>query len=220
MELRWVIREWDSALARLADTHPDLAAALARSCRPMAAERRPEGQLLLVLGCWWQPDLTWLRQPATQRRLDQALSRVLSDQLTALVERWPAGFATAAEGDEVHPPDLLAGVAWSEREAASACESPLQRHFFAAACRRGLRLQCQYRVLIYRLDFAVPADRLGVEVDGWERPASWRGRAPRREREQHLGANGWRVLRFWGKEVLDDVDACVEEVWRALRSHR
>jgi very-short-patch-repair endonuclease len=217
LELRRVVWEWDAALARLRAEQADLAAALERSCRPIAAERRPEGQLRLVLGCWWEPDLARLRQPAAEPRLDSALSSVLADQCRVLVVEWPGGCTTADTPAAAGAPDLLAGLPEDARREASGCESALQRHFFAEAFRQGLRPLCQHKVLDFRLDFAFPGQRVAAEVEGWQPPASVRGRMWRGEREQQLGSSGWRLLRFWGEEVLNDVSGCVGELRDALR---
>lgn len=218
MELRRIVWEWDTALARMADDHPGLAAALARSCRPLAAERRPDGRLRLVLGCWWEADMQLLLQPMNEAQLGSALSSVLDDQMRVTVERWPAGMAASADDEAIRAPDVLAGLPLQAREEAFGCESTLQKHFYAEAYRRGLRrIKCQYPVLNYRLDFAVPSQQVAAEVEGWEPPAGVGGRVPRREREQHLGSEGWRVLRFWGAEVLRDAAACVDELRGALR---
>ena len=37
------------------------------------------------------------------------------------------------------------------------------------------------------------------------------------ERTQKLEQAGFRVLRFWNNDVLRDMDAVTEEIWRALQ---
>lgn len=65
----------------------------------------------------------------------------------------------------------------------------------------------------FRLDCAIPAIRLGIELDGWE----WHGRHLNdfkrdRERDRLLTLEGWRLLRFTASEVMGDLDACVRQV--------
>ena len=59
----------------------------------------------------------------------------------------------------------------------------------------------------YRLDFALPRERVGVEIIGWDGPRP--GRTARWEREQELGAESWRILYFSGADVHRDVERCV-----------
>jgi very-short-patch-repair endonuclease len=216
VELRRVIWSWETALVRLLEREAPLGRATRRSCRPIAAERRADGRLTLVLGCWWPPDLNELRQPSNLPRLDAALSEFLDDQVTTTLAPWPGGMAPPQpepEPDEVEPPDVLAGLPPEAREAARPCESALERLLFARAWARGLRLVCQYPALNYRLDFALPRARVGAEVIGWEGPRP--GRTARWEREQQLGAEAWRVLYFSGAEVHREVERCVDELLAA-----
>jgi very-short-patch-repair endonuclease len=213
MELRRVIWTWETALLRLVEREPPLGRAARRSCRPIAAERKDDGRLTLVLGCWWPPDLNNLGQPAGLSRLDAGLSEFLDDQVRTILAPWPGGMAPPRpepEPDEVEPPDVLAGLPPDAREAALPCESALQRLLFARAWVRGLRLVCQYPALNYRLDFALPRDRLGAEVIGWEGPRP--GHTARWEREQQLGAESWRIFYFSGQEVHRRVDGCVDQL--------
>jgi very-short-patch-repair endonuclease len=147
------------------------------------------------------------------------LSEFLDDQVRTTIVAWPGGMAPPEPGpepDEVPPPDLLAGLPLEAREQASACESALQRLFFAQAWREGLRLACQHPVLNYRLDFALPQERLGAEVIGWHGPRP--GRTARWEREQQLGADAWRIFYFPGAVVHRDVERCVDELVTAARA--
>lgn len=213
MELRRVIWSWETALVRLVERDQPIGQAARRSCRPIAAERRTDGRLTLVLGCWWPPDLNALQQPASTARLNDALSEFLDDQARVTLAPWPGGMAPPRPGpepEEVDPPDVLAGLPLEAREAAQPCESALQRLLFARAWARGAQLVCQYPALNYRLDFALPSARVGVEVIGWEGPRP--GRATRWEREQQLSADSWKVLYFSGAQVHRHVERCVDEL--------
>jgi very-short-patch-repair endonuclease len=213
MELRRVIWSWETALGRLLEREPPLGRAARRSCRPIAAERKDDGRLTLVLGCWWPPDLNNLREPTSVSRLDSALSEFLDDQVRTVLAPWPGGMAPPRpelEPDEVQPPDILAGLPQEARERASVCESALERLLFARAWARGLQLVCQYAALNYRLDFAVPRERLGAEVIGWDGLRT--SRTARWEREQQLGADSWRIFYFPGAVVHRDVERCVDQL--------
>jgi very-short-patch-repair endonuclease len=150
-------------------------------------------------------------------RLEAALSEYLGDQVNAVVVPWPGGMAPPApdpEPTEVPAPDVLQGLPRAAREAAATCESALQRLLFARAWARGLRLVCQYPVLNFRLDFAVPSARVAAEVVGWLGPRP--DRTARWEREQDLGSESWRVLYFSGEQVHREAERCVERIEAAV----
>jgi very-short-patch-repair endonuclease len=78
----------------------------------------------------------------------------------------------------------------------------------------------QYPVGRYRIDFAWPAKRLALEVDG---PHHWRPDIAVRDvaRDAYLRAHGWLVLR------IDDTDDTLEDqllravdVVRSVRDHK
>jgi very-short-patch-repair endonuclease len=221
MELRRVFWAWETALARLVESDPEIGRPLRRSARPIAAERELDGRLTLALGCWWPPDLTHLTRPQAEHRLQAALSQFLEDQVNLLLVAWPGAQAQVADeaaaqaAEEIPPPDPLDGLPRRAREAAARCESALQRHLFGAAWRRGLELTCQYPILNFRLDFALPGERVAAEVVGWHGPRP--GQVARWEREQELGAESWRVLYFAGVAVYENVERCVDALVAARR---
>ncbi len=84
-----------------------------------------------------------------------------------------------------------------------------------ALCRRQLGVQFRRQVVVggYIADFAAPAVKLIVEVDGtWHRG---RERLDAR-RDRALGKAGWRVVRLRAKLVLGDLPAAVALVREAL----
>lgn len=215
-ELQRFIWEWSSLLDRLGRLDPALAAQITRSARPIAAERRPDGRLVLVLGSWVPADRTALSSPGTIQRIETDLKQLLDERINAVVADWPAG-----DGPPDQPPDPLEGLPDDVRATGLGCGGALNRSFFAAVARRGIVFECGYPVLNYRLDFAVPHRRLGVEIEGWDWRAWARpGAADRREREQSLGFEGWRVLWFTGAEILHHLDRAVDEVVQSLARGR
>jgi very-short-patch-repair endonuclease len=208
IEFRRVVWSWEGALARLEHGAPDLAAPLLRSVRPLAADRLPDGGLDLVLGCWWQPDLDSLSDPPNRRRLTELLGDVLEDALRLDLVLWPGIDGSSPPDAPESPPDMLEGLPNSARQEAAACESALQRRLFAHAWKRGIRLQCQRPVLIYRLDFVVPRTSLGIEVVSWKSREGVEGW----DRVRDLGAEGWRIISFTGEEIYLDADKCVDEL--------
>jgi len=70
--------------------------------------------------------------------------------------------------------------------------------------KAGVKVRRQHPMGAYVVDFFVPSARLIIEIDG---EAHDRGNRPQRDagRDQHLAANGCRVLR-------KDVDGVVEAI--------
>lgn len=101
--------------------------------------------------------------------------------------------------------------------------SPIERKFRDAACTRGLfdgdclpLLIPQYPVGRYRLDFALPGRKIGIELDGFASHSSTRDIENDRRRQRELEALGWRVIRFGGREVHNDAAACAREAARLI----
>lgn len=64
----------------------------------------------------------------------------------------------------------------------------------------------------YRADFIVRAHKLAIELDGHGTHSSVDDRVRDGRRQRYLQRLGWTVLRFTGREINQDVDACVAEV--------
>ena len=54
---------------------------------------------------------------------------------------------------------------------------------------------------------------LVIEVDGRQHASN----AADAVRTKKLTAAGFSVLRFWNNEVLENIDAVTEAIWRALK---
>ena len=65
-------------------------------------------------------------------------------------------------------------------------------------------------------DLAWPVQRVAVYCDGWEHHAAPEQRAKDAERRAWLGQQGWTVLAFWGRQIVNDPSACVEQIAAAL----
>lgn len=69
----------------------------------------------------------------------------------------------------------------------------------------------------FRLDIALPEQKLAVEVDGWEHHGKYLSDFKRdRARDRALVRNGWRVLRFYAEEIHDHPEELAEEIELAL----
>ena len=69
----------------------------------------------------------------------------------------------------------------------------------------GLGFRRQFPIDRYIVDFACPAKKLVVEVDGSQH-ADKTVSAYDAARSEKLHADGWTILRFWNDDVLADID--------------
>ena len=77
----------------------------------------------------------------------------------------------------------------------------------------GCKFRRQHPFLDYVLDFVCLEKRLIVEVDGGQHVDSEADAV----RDRRLQDAGFRVLRFWNNEVLQDIDTVAEVIWTALQ---
>lgn len=83
----------------------------------------------------------------------------------------------------------------------------------------GLKFRRQHPFGDYILDFVCLETRLVIEVDGGEHG---RRAGYDENRTQRLQSPGFRVLRFWDNEVLNEIESVSEKIWLAvqeLQSH-
>jgi len=77
----------------------------------------------------------------------------------------------------------------------------------------GLKFRRQHPFGDYILDFVCLENKLIIEVDGGQHGE----RAKEDEaRTRNLLTAGFRVLRFWNNEVLQEIEAVKERIWRAV----
>ena len=76
----------------------------------------------------------------------------------------------------------------------------------------GYKFRRQHPYENFVLDFVCLEKKLVVEVDGGQHLASTKDA----ERDRLLESAGFRVLRFWNDQVLNETDAVVESIWNEL----
>jgi very-short-patch-repair endonuclease len=81
----------------------------------------------------------------------------------------------------------------------------------------GFKFRRQYPVSGYILDFYCHQARLAVELDGG-RHNDEEQRLYDEERTKVLEATNIRVVRFWNNDVLNSVEAVLEELYAHLRT--
>ncbi|MEJ2574665.1 MAG: endonuclease domain-containing protein [Gammaproteobacteria bacterium] len=93
-------------------------------------------------------------------------------------------------------------------------EQRLWRHLRNAQMH-GLKFRRQHPFGDYILDFVCLEARLIIEVDGGQHAGQEKGDD---RRTAVLEKAGFRVLRFWNHEVMQDLDAVKEAIWLELRT--
>ena len=76
----------------------------------------------------------------------------------------------------------------------------------------GVKFRRQHPFLHYVLDFVCLESKLVIEIDGSQHAESMRDV----ERDRALTATGFRVLRFWNNEVIEETDAVMETIYAAV----
>ena len=77
----------------------------------------------------------------------------------------------------------------------------------------GHKFRRQHPIGPYFADFACIERRLVVELDGSQHGQN---AARDQERDAWLRSQGWRVLRFWNNEVIEQLDAVLDAIFAAL----
>lgn len=107
-------------------------------------------------------------------------------------------------------------------------ESPLEAAFAdewgRQSCSLAYPLVSQYPIENgrYRLDFAYPAAKVGIELDGYTYHSNRDAFTRDRQRQRDIEATGWHIIRFSGDELRHDVRKCVQEAahFLSIQQHR
>ena len=78
--------------------------------------------------------------------------------------------------------------------------------------QHGWRFRRQHPIPPYVVDFACIEARLVVECDGGQHAQAGEHDA----RDQQLRHKGWRILRFWNNEILENRHGVIETIIAAL----
>jgi very-short-patch-repair endonuclease len=84
---------------------------------------------------------------------------------------------------------------------------------------RGTHFRRQMPLGKFVVDFACPAARLIVEVDGSQHGES-EARVRDQQRTEWLEAEGYRILRFWNNEISQNILGVMDVIYAALYGSR
>ena len=96
----------------------------------------------------------------------------------------------------------------------------IESKFYNAAIRYLPGLVPQYWIGPYRVDFAVPADKLAIEIDSQAYHDEHQRIYKDRPRQAAIEAQGWTVIRFEAYEVNDELNLCVRRAQKWLQLKR
>lgn len=100
------------------------------------------------------------------------------------------------------------------------CQSPIEVSFLKACHNHVLYPHCQFSIGRYFVDFAFPEDRIAIELDGHDFHKTKEQRTSDAQRQRWLELNGWRLIRFTGSEIHNNVESCVNQTIRYLEQVR
>jgi very-short-patch-repair endonuclease len=106
------------------------------------------------------------------------------------------------------PPELTTNARRLRREA-----TPAERRLWDALRSHRPRFTRQLVVGHHIVDLACRSVRIGIELDAGHHAMQVEADAVR---SRYLAARGWRVLRFWNNEVLENVEGVVEVILTAV----
>jgi very-short-patch-repair endonuclease len=96
----------------------------------------------------------------------------------------------------------------NQTEAEAKLWSRLRAHRMA-----GVQFRRQHAIGNYIVDFCSPRRKLIIELDGSQHldQAEYDS-----ERTKYLEAKGYRVLRFWNNQVMNEIDAVLNVIWTEI----
>ncbi|NYE07311.1 very-short-patch-repair endonuclease [Bacillus niacini] len=92
------------------------------------------------------------------------------------------------------------------------CESPIERQLYDALENRGYAVTSQVPCGKYRIDLALIGPRIAIECDGKAYHSSPKAKARDRRKDKCLTENGWKVLRFTGRQIMRDMGNVLQRI--------
>lgn len=95
---------------------------------------------------------------------------------------------------------------------------PGERILKQALANAGIETEAQYPICNRWLDLAIPERKIDIEVDGqaWHLDRNGCRKADDIHRDLLLKTKGWRVIRIWHCDIVNDVESCVRRIQNAI----
>ncbi|MEO2074839.1 MAG: DUF559 domain-containing protein [Bacillus sp. (in: firmicutes)] len=97
------------------------------------------------------------------------------------------------------------------------CESPIERQLYDALTFRGYAVTTQVPCGKYRIDLALVGPRVAIECDGKDHHSSPKAKARDKRKNECLEANGWKVLRFSGRQIYRNMGQVLHRIEEAVK---
>lgn len=75
----------------------------------------------------------------------------------------------------------------------------------------------QHAIGNYIVDFCASSQKLVIELDGSQHLEQ---QEYDKERTAYLNSKGYRVLRFWNNEVMNNIDTVLTVIWSDIQKHQ
>jgi very-short-patch-repair endonuclease len=92
------------------------------------------------------------------------------------------------------------------------CESPIERRLYDALQIIGYYVQTQVPCGKYRIDLALPTYKIAIECDGKAYHSTPEQKAHDRRKDAYLSKHGWKVLRFSGRIIYQDLSTVIARI--------
>lgn len=79
---------------------------------------------------------------------------------------------------------------------------------------------CQYPIGHYRVDFALPKEKIVIEIDGHAYHSTTDQILSDQYRQREIEQLGWTVIRFTGSQVWNESRICVQRVRNIIGTRR
>lgn len=89
--------------------------------------------------------------------------------------------------------------------------------FLRAHQTNGVHFRRQHAIGSYIVDFCAPREKLVIELDGSQHLEQ---QEYDNERSEFLQSKGYRVLRFWNNDVMNDLEGVMRVILEALETEK
>jgi very-short-patch-repair endonuclease len=80
----------------------------------------------------------------------------------------------------------------------------------------GVRFRRQHAIGLFITDFCAPRKKLIIELDGSQHLEQTQYD---QERTAHLKSLGYKVIRFWNNDVMNNIEGVIKEIMSALQGN-